>query len=398
MRVKAVTLLGLVLPLIAACKGAQRPETIGAVTTMPNVPSPVVQPTPTPLPRPTPALTPTIILTASIPLIAEQARADLAGRLVRPISDVTIRAVELKTWSDQCLELAQPTADCRPIPVEGYRITLAVGDDEFEYHTDLDHRVLLVPTPSMMHYTLVWLQVRRENEADGSCDVWRVFQDGLVTWEAPCQNRSVSFHLPTEHFERLRYAVLSSASFTEQDDTLSVSACLYGLGAESPRSSARTTVRDLMHWLLNPAGEGQPGTCTYTNRDYAYAVNYPCNWEVEVAEEPAAQVFLYSPGRGAPYAPPFSKVTIDVISEPKGGTPAPTTLDDLEQLVLGGAGVAEHQEISLDDLSAVRAVVENELGQSLIYLVVAKGRSFILYGYGDLTAAEEVMETFRLVD
>ncbi|HET7090920.1 MAG TPA: hypothetical protein VFL17_20000 [Anaerolineae bacterium] len=401
-----ITVLGLLaVMLIAACQGTaarEVPSTGVAPTASPTgPPTPVASPTPQPIPTPSP--TPTVEPTP--PPVVEQARTDLAGRLGRTVSDIEIRAVESRQWNDGCFEIPLPASSCFPISVPGYRVTLAVGDTEFEYHTDIDHRVAIAPTSSLMlyrlKYPLVWLEVRREIETEGFCDMWRVFEDGWGGWEAPCRRTGLTFYPSPERFHALREVVLISASFTEQiEDPYLMTGYLYGLGAEAPSDYARAVVRDFMRWLANPAGEEPPGTCTYTHPLYAYALDYPCNWEVE--EETAS---FHSPGRGGPYAPPAAKISVYTTPpdpKPKAETPVPLTLADLEQRVLGeldesGVNIVERQEIVLNGQPAVRIATEDELGRYLTYLLVVNGRDYVLSGLGDLTAAEAVMRTFRVL-
>ena len=65
---------------------------------------------------------------------ARAAVADLASRLEVDESEVAVMAMEAVTWRDGSLGCAEPGTMYTQALVEGHRITLAVGEEQFEYH------------------------------------------------------------------------------------------------------------------------------------------------------------------------------------------------------------------------------------------------------------------------
>jgi hypothetical protein len=55
---------------------------------------------------------------------------DLAARRIRVIDVMPV------TWTDSSLGCPQPGETYPPITIEGYRIVLAAGDDEYIFHSD----------------------------------------------------------------------------------------------------------------------------------------------------------------------------------------------------------------------------------------------------------------------
>ena len=69
--------------------------------------------------------------------VVDAARLALANRLNVPITDVNLSKLESVTWTDTCLQLADPTEACDLVNTPGFRITLVVGTTSFIFHTDL---------------------------------------------------------------------------------------------------------------------------------------------------------------------------------------------------------------------------------------------------------------------
>lgn len=65
---------------------------------------------------------------------ARAATADLAARLEVDEGEVAVIAVEAVTWRDGSLGCAEPGTMYTQALVEGHRITLTVGGEEYEYH------------------------------------------------------------------------------------------------------------------------------------------------------------------------------------------------------------------------------------------------------------------------
>jgi hypothetical protein len=83
------------------------------------------QPTPDPPQSPIPGANSQVV---------ERSIADLAEREGVEESEITIVAVEEVTWSDGSLGCAKPGRMYTQALVEGQRITLRIGDQDFAYH------------------------------------------------------------------------------------------------------------------------------------------------------------------------------------------------------------------------------------------------------------------------
>jgi len=79
---------------------------------------------------------------------ARVARADLASRLGVDEDEVSVIAVEGVTWRDGSLGCAEKGMMYTQALVEGQRITLAVGDTEYEYHTGGQREPFLCENPT----------------------------------------------------------------------------------------------------------------------------------------------------------------------------------------------------------------------------------------------------------
>ncbi len=64
------------------------------------------------------------------------AQFDLATRRVRVVDVMPI------TWTDSSLGCPQPGVDYPAVTIEGYRIVLAVGEDEYIFHSDSTQTIL----------------------------------------------------------------------------------------------------------------------------------------------------------------------------------------------------------------------------------------------------------------
>jgi hypothetical protein len=75
----------------------------------------------------------------------QAAVADLAERLGLEPGEIEVVEVEPVDWPDACLGAALEREVCAQVVTPGYRVVLSAGDREYEYHTDLETAVRLVP-------------------------------------------------------------------------------------------------------------------------------------------------------------------------------------------------------------------------------------------------------------
>lgn len=73
------------------------------------------------------------------------AKADLATRLGVAADSVTVASTEPVDWPDSCLGVTSPGIACAQVITPGFRVTLEVGGQGYEYHTDSGTRVVYVP-------------------------------------------------------------------------------------------------------------------------------------------------------------------------------------------------------------------------------------------------------------
>jgi hypothetical protein len=66
----------------------------------------------------------------------EAARKDLTARLGIQPEQIDLQSAELTEWPDACLGVAQPDVACAEVITSGFKIILAAGGTEYEYHTD----------------------------------------------------------------------------------------------------------------------------------------------------------------------------------------------------------------------------------------------------------------------
>ncbi len=76
-------------------------------------------------------------------VLVTTARTMLAERLSVAPEVITTVSVEMVTWPDACLGIADPARVCAQVLTPGYRITLRMGTDTYTYHTDLHGLVRL---------------------------------------------------------------------------------------------------------------------------------------------------------------------------------------------------------------------------------------------------------------
>ena len=79
------------------------------------------------------------------PAAAIAAQQWLAGELGITEADIPVVMTEQVDWPDACLGLPQPEEVCAQVITPGWRVTLRVGDQEFEVRTNLDGTVIRRP-------------------------------------------------------------------------------------------------------------------------------------------------------------------------------------------------------------------------------------------------------------
>lgn len=73
-----------------------------------------------------------------LPAAALATRQALAERLTIPESEIQIREAEQVQWPNACLGAAAPDEMCAEVITDGYRVILAVNENIYEYHTNMD--------------------------------------------------------------------------------------------------------------------------------------------------------------------------------------------------------------------------------------------------------------------
>ena len=130
-----------VVPLLLACavlSPTPAPTELPPVTQLPNATptSPAGAPTET-LPAPTEAAEPTAAVDGVSPAEGA-AMLSLANAQGLPLEQITLVSTEAVDWPNGCLGVEQPDVACTEAIVPGFRILLAAGGQEYEYHTNQD--------------------------------------------------------------------------------------------------------------------------------------------------------------------------------------------------------------------------------------------------------------------
>jgi putative hemolysin len=68
--------------------------------------------------------------------IADLVKGMLAGQLGISPDEILFAALEEVNWPDACLGLPNPGETCAEVITPGYRITLTVGEDRYDFRTD----------------------------------------------------------------------------------------------------------------------------------------------------------------------------------------------------------------------------------------------------------------------
>ena len=148
-RIAQLLCLGIVV-MLSACTPSAAPQPTGpaAPTTTVSVPTgePAVTPTAPVLPSPT--ATPTTVGATLYPTAVEAARATAVHDWGVPPSAVTVVSYDAVDWRNGCLELDRPGVMCTDALKPGYRVILAIGDQQYEYRTDRDGSQVLFAGPA----------------------------------------------------------------------------------------------------------------------------------------------------------------------------------------------------------------------------------------------------------
>jgi hypothetical protein len=78
--------------------------------------------------------------------VVRRVQRDLAQRFQVPRRDLSVVNFSRETWSDSCLGLAAPNERCATATVEGWRIELTNGQQNWVYRTDLRAEVIKLET------------------------------------------------------------------------------------------------------------------------------------------------------------------------------------------------------------------------------------------------------------
>ncbi|HEY9626331.1 MAG TPA: hypothetical protein V6C84_03440 [Coleofasciculaceae cyanobacterium] len=78
--------------------------------------------------------------------VARRVRRDLAQRFNLAQRDLRVMNFSRETWSDSCLGLAAPNERCAMATVEGWRVEVTNGQQDWVYRTDLRARVIKLET------------------------------------------------------------------------------------------------------------------------------------------------------------------------------------------------------------------------------------------------------------
>lgn len=140
------------LIMLAACGAAQPPASVPTLTLIPapdtptptNIPPTATRaslPGPSDIAAPTPAPSALPDLLTSDPVAAELVRLAqrrLSDTLNVPVSALRLVEVKPYRWADTSLGCPAPGQSYARAEIDGYRIVLAAGEQEYLFHTDFD--------------------------------------------------------------------------------------------------------------------------------------------------------------------------------------------------------------------------------------------------------------------
>ena len=73
------------------------------------------------------------------------AKADLMQRLGVTEEDILVKSVEERQWRNSSLGCPQPGMMYAQVITPGYRIVLTVGENDYDFHTDMSRAILCSP-------------------------------------------------------------------------------------------------------------------------------------------------------------------------------------------------------------------------------------------------------------
>ena len=190
-------------------------------------------------------------------LLSPQAQTSLAGQLqsffIDPdqVNIIDSREVE---WSDSCLGIDRPGAECISEVTQGYLITLEANGLQFEYHADQDGGQILPATLG-----LIWT---REGGQNQNCDRLIIYLPDIAhtCWcqSGEIQGATVNLQdiLTNEEYEKL---VDSLRNFTKntvnqplsgESDPAMVSLTFHGQGKTFPQTSEQQNLLTLAETIF----------------------------------------------------------------------------------------------------------------------------------------------------
>jgi hypothetical protein len=79
-------------------------------------------------------------------VVVRRVKQDLVERFDLRSRDLKVVSFSRETWGDSCLGLAQPNERCAMATVEGWRVEMTNGKENWVYHTDLKAQVIKLET------------------------------------------------------------------------------------------------------------------------------------------------------------------------------------------------------------------------------------------------------------
>lgn len=157
-------------------------------------------------------------------------------------------------WSDTCLGIEQPGAECEPQETPGYLIVFEADGLEFEYHADQDGGQVQPATPA-----LLW---SRDGGNEEYCDKLIIYLPDTVhiCWckKGKMESSSANLHevLSIEEYEQLVNALkhLDNTTMdqpdTDESQSAMVSLTFYGQGNNLPDSEEQDTLLTLAKMIF----------------------------------------------------------------------------------------------------------------------------------------------------
>ena len=118
--------------------------------------------------------------------VVRQVRRDLAQRFNLTQRDLRVVDFSRETWSDSCLGLAAPNERCAMATVEGWRVEITNGQQNWVYRTDLSAQVIKLETEdttSLPPQLVDRLFETMTREANVPANTLRVIESQPQTWD-----------------------------------------------------------------------------------------------------------------------------------------------------------------------------------------------------------------------